>query len=217
MTPTEGGGTAVFDLGMDLLYTTEYVVDGPNLRITDLPVPAGPSFGNGSALNAGMYDADGDGVADGVSGELSLSGPAFDLPGVRWRLQREPTAPPAGGCAEESTGSFAIDIDRSGDEVTISWDGPNAIGLYVTDPSATMPAGPGQTVSGGEAYWVLEFQEFPAGFAGPVTYGSATPASRDASPTHGGPEGGAVLVEGECYKFSVVANTFETVTRVIRW
>ncbi|MBT6432707.1 MAG: hypothetical protein HOK28_06420 [Deltaproteobacteria bacterium] len=217
MTGTEGGGTAVFDLGMDLLYTTEYVVDGPNLRITDLPVPAGPSFGNGSALNAGLYDADGDGVADGVSGELNLSGPAFDLPGVRWRLERKPTAPPAGGCQEESTGSFAINIDRSGDDVTISWDGPNAIGLYVTEPSATMPAGPGQTVTGGESFWVLEFQEFPAGFAGPVTYGSATSASRDASPTHGGPEGGAELVEGECYKFSVVANTFETVTKVIRW
>ena len=89
----EGSGVAVFDMGLDLLYTTEYVVDGANLRIHDLPVPAGPSFGNGSALNAGLFDADGDGVADGVSGELSLSGPAFGIHGVRWRPQREPQAP----------------------------------------------------------------------------------------------------------------------------
>jgi len=213
----EGGGTAVFDMGMDLLYTTEFVVDGPNFRVTDLPVPAGPSFGNGSALNAGLYDANGDGVADGVSGELSLSGPAFDIPGVRWRLQRVPEAPTSGGCNEERTGSFEISIDREGDGVVIGWDGPNAIGLYVTTPGVSLPGGPGQTVSGGEAFWVLEYQEFPAGFAGPVTYGLAAPASRDVSATHGGSEGGAELVEGECYQFSVVANTFETVTRVIRW
>ncbi len=213
----EGSGVAVFDMGLELLYTTEYVVDGPNIRIHDLPVPAGPSFGNGSALNAGLFDADGDGVADGVSGELNLSGPAFDIPGVRWRLQREPQAPAPGGCVEESSGSFEINIDRSGSDVVISWDGPNAIGLYVTVPEATMPTGPGTTVSGGEAFWVLEFQEFPAGFSGPVTYGSATSESRDASPTHGAVEGGAELVEGECYKFSLVTNSFETVTRVMRW
>ncbi|MEC9464705.1 MAG: Ig-like domain-containing protein, partial [Myxococcota bacterium] len=218
---TEGGGVAVFDLGDDLLFTTDVVIDGDTLHITDLPVPAGPSFGNGSAISAGLFDADSDGIADGASGTLSLSGPAFDVPGVRWRLQRPPSADAGagsgGGCDDLLDGPYTINVERAGASPVISWDGPNALGVYVTAPEASLPAGPGQTVSGGDAYWVLEMKSFPAGFAGPVTYGQATADSNDASPTHGAPEGGAELIEGTCYKFSVVTNTFETSSYTMKW
>ena len=217
VTSAPGGGTALFDLGMDLIYTSEFVIDGFTFMIPDLPVPAGPSFGNGSALKAGLFDADGDGIADGASGTLALSGPAFDVEGVQWRLQRPPQAPGEGGCEEETTGPNSLQVERTESGVVISWEGANAIGLYVTSPEAALPGGPGQTVTGGQAYWVLEYQEFPAGFAGPVTYGVVAADSNNASERHGAPAQTPELVAGTCYKFSVVTNAFQTNSAIIKW
>ena len=86
----------------------------------------------------------------------------------------------------------------------------------MTEPSATLLAGHGEQSRVARRSGSLSFKSFRRVL--PVRlYGSATSESRDASPTHGAVEGGAELVEGECYKFSVVTNTFETVTRVLRW
>jgi hypothetical protein len=105
----------------------------------------------------------------------------------------------------------AVDVTVEADgSVVVDWGSPGALGLYVTDPGASLPIGPGQVVSGGAAYWVLEATTFPFGFDGPVTYGEVPRRATDASPTHGAPAGGAALVPGDCYTFSVVTDRFET-------
>ncbi len=65
-------------------------IDGVNLDIPPLPVPAGPfSFADGfSGFKAELQDSDGDGIGDFANGTMRLSGPGFKADGVTWSLTR---------------------------------------------------------------------------------------------------------------------------------
>lgn len=90
------------------------------------------------------------------------------------------------------------------DPVTIDWKATNAMGLYVTEPSASVPSGPKQHVQG-MTFWALEATSFPGGFGHPVVYGHVAPDSKDTTQDDGGPSGGSALACGREYKVSVVA------------
>ena len=116
----------------------------------------------------------------------------------------------------EPEGSADLEVQFDGTDLFIDWGDTNAIGVYVTEPDATLPQGPGETI-GGTAYWVLEMQQFPTGFAGPVTYGDVPEGADEATLKHGGDEGGAALDEGICYKVSVTTTTFQVGSVFIGW
>lgn len=199
-----------FDFGDDLVYTTDAVIDGAMLVAPGVPVPAGTALGDSRGLEGAMVDTDADGVADEVSGTLTLTGPGFVVEGVTWKLMRPPTVV---GCPEGPSGDVAVAVSFDGEgRPVITWDGEegNALALYVTDPGATLPLLPGQTVTDGAAYWALSTTAFPAGFAGPVTYGVVPADASDASVVNGAPAGGAELEAGRCYQFSVTSNQFQT-------
>lgn len=199
-----------FDFGDGLVYDARAVIAGDQLVTPGVPVPAGTALGDSRGLEGRLVDEDGDGIADGASGTLTLTGPGFVVEGVTWRLARPSVT---SGCPEGAAGDVAVSVafDDEGRPV-IGWDAElgNALGLYVTDPGATLPLLPGQTVTDGAAYWALTTTEFPAGFAGPVTYGSVPDAASDASVANGAIEGGAPLEPGRCYQFSVTTNQFKT-------
>lgn len=202
--------TLTFDFGDGLVYSTEAVIDGDRLISRGVPVPAGTALGDSRGLEAAMVDLDADGVADEVSGALTLTGPGFAVEGVSFRFVRPPSTP---GCPEGAGGDVAVSLTfDEAQRPIISWDGAegNALALYVTDPGATLPLLPGQTVTDGAAYWAVSTTAFPAGFAGPVTYGVVPAAAEDASVVNGAPAGGAVLEAGRCYQFSVTSNQFQT-------
>ncbi len=90
------------------------------------------------------------------------------------------------------------------DPVVIDWKATNAMGLYVTEPSASIPTGPKQHVKG-KTFWALESTSFPGGFGHPVTYGQVPKDAKDSTPSNGGPVGGAPLECGTQYKVAVVA------------
>jgi hypothetical protein len=101
---------------------------------------------------------------------------------------------------------------------TITWEGDtNLLGFYVTDPGARLPLGPGQTVRDGAAYWAISTIEFPAGFAGPITYGQLPEGAMDVSEDNGAPTGGAPLEPGRCYQFSVITNQFQIASFTLTW
>lgn len=199
-----------FDFGDGLTYDALAVVAGDALITPGVPVPAGTALGDSRGLEGRLVDEDGDGVADTASGTLTLTGPGFVVEGVTWRLTRPPAA---GGCVEGASGDVAVTVALDADgRPIVAWDAElgNALGLYVTDPGATLPLLPGQTVTDGAAYWALTTTEFPAGFAGPVTYGTVPMGAADASIANGAVEGGAPLEPGRCYQFSVTTNQFKT-------
>ena len=79
----------------------------------------------------------------------------------------------------------------------------------LSDPDAQPPAGPGQPVTGGMAYWAVQLEAFPDGFAGPVTYGVVPPAAIDITAMVGGGDGPAALVSGQCYKAVALTTGFK--------
>jgi DNA-binding beta-propeller fold protein YncE len=209
-------GTLTIDFGDDLTYTTVARIDGDQLAVPPLPVSAAASFADSSGLNGTLSDEDGDGVADRVEGELTMTGPGFVVPGVTWRIERGAAE---GECPEGTEGPIDVTVDRSGDAPVITWgDGEtNALGVYVTDPGVQLPLGPGAVVRGGDTYWALDAIDFPGGFAGPVTYGTVPEGAMESSERHGGPAGGAPLEAGRCYQFSVISARFEIANVVLRY
>jgi hypothetical protein len=201
-TPGLNGAEVAIDYGSDLIYDDVFVLDGDRLRTKALPVSVGPSFLNGWPIDAVALDTDSDGLVDLVDTAIDLTGPGVDLKDIQLRIERKPDV---FVCEPGTDGDAAPVVTQDGESVTIDWGGEGALALFVAHPEATLPLGPG-VVQGGEAYWALEPESFPATFSGPVTYGMAPPNSVDASETHGAPLGGAELVSGECYRFSVVVN-----------
>jgi mono/diheme cytochrome c family protein len=199
-----------FDFGDGLTYTAHIVVDGDELVAPGVPVPAGTALGDSRGLRGAMVDLDADGLADEVSGELTLTGPGFVADGITWRLVRPPQNT---GCSEGPGGDVPVSLtfDAAGRPV-VGWDQSegNALAIYVTDPNATLPILPGQVVTDGAAYWAVIATAFPAGFVGPVTYGLTPEGGQDASVANGAVEGGSLLEAGRCYQFSVTTNNFET-------
>jgi DNA-binding beta-propeller fold protein YncE len=211
-------GELIVDYGEDLVYATRAVVDGSTLKIPSLLVAVTQSFSDTRGLEVELVDTDDDGIADSGEGVLVMLGPGFEVPDVRFTLGR-PEAPPM-ECVEGQMGDLPIVFERDEEgRPVFAWDDPEqaALGFYVTDPGATLPLGPGQTVSGGAAYWALSTIEFPAGFEGPITYGVVPAGAMDASEMQGAPAGGAELEAGRCYQFSVITNRFQTASWTVTW
>jgi hypothetical protein len=99
----------------------------------------------------------------------------------------------------------------------MDWGAEAAIGVYVTSPAAKLPLGPGQTVTEGETYWAIQYQDFNNGFLGPVTYSVLPNGAVDITEPNGGTAGGVPLVTDTCYKFSVITKSFKIGQYVIRW
>lgn len=119
-------------------------------------------------------------------------------------------------CEEGATGAVVVSKGPNGEPV-IDWGMEEGLGLYVTSPSAELPAGPGQTVKNGETYWSLQLESFPKGFLGPVTYGVVPMGAVDTTESNGGKAGGTPMEAGTCYKFSVITTSFATGQVVLRW
>ncbi|MEE2901179.1 MAG: Ig-like domain-containing protein [Myxococcota bacterium] len=212
--PQIDGSSVVLDFGQDLIYNDFFIVSGTQLMTNDLPVPVGPSFGNGSALQAEAQDTDGDGVVDSAAGTLTLSGPGFDLPNVSFSIDK--LVPTSTICTPASTGDYLVEIDRTDSGISISWGTTPALGLYVTSPSANLPGGPGQKISGGDAYFVVEAEGL-AGFSAPVRYGETVPGGNENTAFHDGPAGGASLEKGQCVHFSVITTDFKISKTIVEW
>ena len=152
------------------------------------------------------------GPTDAV-GAIDFSGPGMLGEALSWDLRR-PVDPAA--CDEGPGGDFPVTV-TPGDN-TIDWGDAPALSLFVTDPQAVLPTGPGQPVTNGATYWALQLETFPDGFLGPVTYGTVPPAAVDITETSGGAaDGAAMLTAGSCYKFSVITTEFKTGSVTLRW
>ena len=204
--PEKGGASVQIDFGQDLEYEDFFVIDGEKLLTKDLPIPVGPAFGNGSGLIATLVDSDDDGIADSAEGTIVLSGPGFDLKNVGFELKK--LGPISTECNPGNEGDYTLTVDSSTTGVIINWGDVPALGLYVTSPGANLPGGPGQMISGGEAYFVLEASGLD-GFRGPISYGIASSGAQDKTEFHGGLPGGASLEEGTCYQFTVFTQDFK--------
>lgn len=207
--------TLAFDFGDGLTYTADAVISGTRLIAPGLPVPAGTALGDSRGFEGELADLDADGVADEMTGTLTLTGPGFVVEGVTFKLVRPPTTT---GCTEGPGGDVPVTVTFDNGTPVIAWDSAegNALAVYVTDPGATLPLLPGSVVTDGAAYWAVQTTAFPAGFAGPVTYGQTPSDASDASVAQGAPAGGAVLESGRCYQFSVTSNAFQTGWVVLR-
>jgi len=213
-TSTASGADLIVDYDNDLVYATPAVIEGNQLNVEQILIAVTTSFADTEGLVVELIDEDNDGVADSAAGTLTMVGPGFSVPDVTFTLSR-PSDGPAPTCTPGAAGDFDLTLSFAGETPVIDWDADtlgNSLGFYVTDPGATLPLGPGTTVSNGEAYWALAAENFPAGFAGPVTYGQVPAGATDDSATHGAPVGGAALEAGRCYQFSVITNMFQTAT-----
>ena len=213
--PSGAGARLTVDYGKDLLFETTALIQGAAFVTPAMPIPAGNNLGDTRGLSATLIDDNSDGIADRASGKLRLSGPGFDVDGIFWELAR-----PVGDdvCQEGASGSAPVSVTTDKDGVTvIDWGAEVGLGLYVTSPAATLPAGPGQTVMNGTTYWSLQLKDFPNGFPGPVTYQTVPAAAVDTTEQNGGKAGGVPLLSGTCYKFSVITTQFTQGQLIIRW
>lgn len=206
-TPNRDGSDLLVDLGRGLIWDTDAVVDDTTFEIRDLPVSFGFSLAQGQALTGTAVDSDNDGIIDSAAGTFVISGPGIWFENREWSITKNPES----DCPEGPAGDFdvTVTLDESGAPV-VSFDGEEAIGLYVTDYGARLPLGPGSTVTDGAAYWVVSTESFPTGFPGPVTYGVLPEGTVDQSVENGAVEGGATLNSGQCYQFSVISTAFKT-------
>lgn len=210
-TPTDSGGRVTAKMTDDLSIEVPFVLDGDVLAWPAMALPlGGTSFASAWPTTVTVEDTDGDGIADRGEGELRVSGPGFEADGVRFSIER-----PAAGCADETTGTHALTVEGEG-APTIAWQGPNALGVYVTEPGAQPPLGPGR-VTGGATYWAVQTTAFPTGFAGPVTYGEVPADAADASEANGAPAGGAAVEAGTCVTIHVQFADFSTSTLTRLW
>ena len=207
-TSTDAGGAVVVDYGQDLLLERNFVVDGDMLKSPPLPIPIGPSFADGTGLEATFVDEDGDGVGDYAEGTVTISGPGFLESGITWQLTRPPTG---GDCNEGTDGDLPLTIEMTKDGPIVDWGSmePDGLGVYFIGPDALPPAGPGQQVTGGDVFWAVQAAEFPNGFAGPVTYGVVPDGAVDDTETVGGGAGPAALQPGDCVKATVLSTSFQ--------
>jgi len=207
-TETESGAALLLDYGKDLLLERVASVDGDRVVSPALPIPIGPSFADSTGFQGKLVDLDDDGIGDYAEGTLTISGPGFVEPGIAWRLSR----PSDGGCTVGAAGDVALEVTFGEDNLpVIDWGEEEGAGLYVIEPDAQPPAGPGQPVSGGDVYWALQLEAFPSGFVGPVTYGELPDAAVDVTVDVGGAApGAAALVSGQCYKANVLTTGFSS-------
>jgi len=211
MTATPSSYGATLDTQVTETLTAQYdvVVAGEQAHFPPFAFPVGPGILNRSfPSQITLVDDDGDGVADSGESTLLFRSPGLEATDVRWILSRD-TGEPSDCSGEEGTHALDLMLDDAG-LPTIGWPSEvAALGLYVTDPEAMPPAGPGP-VTGGQTYWALATIAFPGGFAGPVRYGETPEGAMDVSTDSEAPEGGAELVPGSCVKVSVVFNDFST-------
>lgn len=214
-TPTASGATLAIDYDQGFVLTVEAVIAGDTLHVPPVPIAVGGSGVDGHAVAIKLDDDDDDGAADSAVGTIDFTGPGMAGEGLSWDLRR--TADPD-ACDETKAGDFPVTV-TPGDPTTIDWGDAPAIGLYVTDPQAALPTGPGQPVTNGRVFWGLQLEAFPNGFVGPVTYGTVPEAAIDATESLGGDAPGAVpLVSGACYKFSVTSTDgFASASTTVRW
>ncbi|NUQ73122.1 MAG: Ig-like domain-containing protein [Polyangiaceae bacterium] len=214
-TPSAGGATMRLNFSDDLTFDAAAVIDGSMLITPPVPIPAGTNLADSTGLTGALVDDDGDGIADRASGTLIMSGPGFEVKDIAWELKR-PAAPDV--CEEGPSGALAVAITKGMDgNPIIDWGATEGLGLYVTSPSAELPAGPGQTVKNGDTYWSIQLASFPKGFLGPVTYGVVPDGAADTTEQNGGMPGGAPLKAGDCYKFSVITTSFEQGQFIMKW
>ena len=205
-TASASGSTVVLELDDELTWTTEAIIDGMSFEIPAMPIRAGNSLAQGSALTGLAVDIDTDGVVDYASGDFVVSGPGFHIEDVAWTIEPEAEAV---DCAPGAEGPFTVDVSVSDTEVVIDWGEQGALGLYVTTYGADLPLGPGMVVENGDAFWTISTTEFPVGFSGPVTYGVLPAGATDDSEANGAPIGGAALESGNCYQFSIITDSFQ--------
>lgn len=210
-TETANGADVLIDYGADMVYDDLFVISGDKLVTNHFPVAVGPTFLNGTPLDATVQDTDGDGVIDLIEATHSLTGPGVDLEEISITIAKATASP--GGCVPGTEGDAAPTITQDGDDVIIDWEG-GALALFVADPEATLPLGPG-AVMGGETYWGVSAASFPNTFEGPVTYGTVPEGGTDVSADNGAPVGGAALESGKCYRFSVVVDFAYSHTTVL--
>lgn len=216
-TETPSGALLEVDLFLGLSQTVRAISNDEGVWIEPVAIPAGPfALGDSTGLAGTLVDEDGDGIVDSINGSTTVfSGPGF-WEDISWTFARPIEQGP---CDLGTTGPATVDVVRAEDgSVVIDWDGDvGALGLYVTDPGATLPTLPGTFVEDGMAYWVLETDNFPTGFSGPVAYGEVPEFGVEATENHGGVPGAAELIEGECYQFSVTRGDFQGGNIVVRW
>ncbi|MCO4763991.1 MAG: Ig-like domain-containing protein [Myxococcales bacterium] len=205
----DSGADVVVDYGDGLVYNTAVTVNAGEIHLPPLPVPVGPSFADSFGTAGALVDDDGDGIADGAKGTLTIAGPGFELSGVKWRMTRPPAID---GCTTGAVdkANIQVQIDAKGRPV-VSWDDgkTGALGVYVTEPGANLPFGPGQKVTGGKTWWAATAVKFPGGFKGPVTMGVLPDGAQDVTADQGGTAGGVPLPAGACVQFGVISTKFE--------
>lgn len=212
-TPTASGATLAIDYGQGFVLTVEATIAGDTLHVPAVPIAVGGSGVDGHAVAVQLVDADADGVADEAVGTIEFSGPGMPDADLSWDLRR-PVDP--GACEEGPAGAFAVTVTP--DDAGIAWGDAPALSLFVTDPQAVLPTGPGQPVTEGDTYWALQLETFPNGFSGPVTYATVPPGAIDVTADVGGAGPGAAALEpGACYKFSVITTEFKTGSVTLRW
>lgn len=209
---TASGATFDMDYLDGLTLLAHATLDGDVLNIEPLPVPIGPSFADTTGLtNATVKDNDGDGIIDEASGTLTMSGPGFIVENVTWSVRR----PPADNCIEGATGEeINVNVDAAG-LATVDFGMATAFALFITDPGATIPMGPGM-VMGGDTFLALSAKSFAEGFKGPVTMGMIPDTANDNTEANGGMAGGTPLVAGECYKVFGLFEGFMSGQRIFR-
>jgi DNA-binding beta-propeller fold protein YncE len=209
------GAKLMVDYGQSLVFDAMALIDGGELRTPPLPVPVNNNFADTSGISATLVDDDGDGLADRAQGTLTITGPGFTFENATFRLER-----PVGAdvCNQGPSGAVPVKLTPGPNGVPVmDWGAEAAIGVYVTSPAAKLPLGPGQTVTEGETYWAIQYQDFNKGFLGPVTYSVLPNGAVDITEPNGGTAGGVPLVSDTCYKFSVITKSFKIGQYVIRW
>lgn len=204
-------GTTIESIPMqNLLVKIDVPIDGAAANFPPFPFQVGPGgFMNRSfPTTMTLVDTDADGIADTGESTLFLRSPGLEAKDVRWVLKRDGDVPVT---CDGMTGKHAIDLTKDAMGLpTVSWmDAVNALGYYVTDVDAKTPTGPGP-VTGGVTYWALGAQAFPAGFAGPIAYGTVPAGASDATVASGGMAGGSPIPAASCVKVTIVFNDFST-------
>lgn len=212
--PVASGARGVAVMTDTLQIEVPFVVDGMTLQWPAMALPlGGTAFASAWPTTVAVVDGDGDGIIDGGEGVMRVSGPGFAADEVRFSIERQDGS----GCAADATGTHALGVEAGEDgRVVVAWEGPDALGVYVTEPGARLPLGPG-VVSDGATYWAVQTTGFPAGFAGPVVYGEVPAGAADVSEVNGAPVGGAVIAAGTCVVVQVQFADFSTSTLTRVW
>ena len=211
--PTKSGAELAIDYGQGFVFAVPVVIAGSTLHWPALPIAVGGSGVDGHAVQIDLIDDDADGVADRAAGEVEFSGPGMDDALVAWDLRR-PVDP--GTCEEGASGDVVVELTDIGATPTIAWGDAQGLSLFVTDPQAVLPGGPGMPVTGGDTQWSIQLEDFPTGFLGPVTYGMVPAGAVETTEVSGGQPGAAALESGGCYKFSVITTEFKSGQRTVR-